>query len=92
MTETLLTRERIPGRPAASWRGVARGLAGSGGLGQPGVQPFPDLVRGAGITAPLVADDHGSGGGHAGEGGHSQHLVPAHVLRLERARREHQPG
>ena len=72
--------------------GLARGLAGSRRFGQPGVQPFPDFIRGSRTAAPLVADDHHPGRGYAREGGQSQHLVPAHLLRLDRVRREYQPG
>ena len=74
--------------------GVGRGLAGCGrfgGFGQPGVQPFPDFVRGVGAAAPLVADDHCPGRGHTRESGQSQHFVPSHLLRLDRVRREYQP-
>ncbi len=59
--------------------------------GQPGVQPVPDFIRSVGATAPLIADDHRPGRGHARESGQSQHFVPAHLLRLDRVRREYQP-
>jgi len=51
--------------------GLARRLAGSRRFGQPGVQPFPDFIRGIGTAAPLVADDHCPGRDHAREGGQS---------------------
>ena len=81
-----------PRPPMPLRRGVARGLAGWGGSGEPGVQPVPDFVRGVGAAAPVVADDHCPGRGHAREGGQSQRLVPAHLLRLEHVRCEYQPG
>ena len=43
--------------------------AGRGAFAQPGVQPVPDFGGGVGAAAPLVADDHHSGGGYAGESG-----------------------
>ena len=73
-------------------RGFAWGLAAFRGFGQPGVQSFPDFIRGIGTAAALVADDHGAGRDYAGEGGQTQHLVPVHLLRLERACREYQFG
>jgi DNA-binding NarL/FixJ family response regulator len=72
--------------------GVWPGLAGCRAFGQPGVQPVPDLGGGVGAAAPLVADDHHASGGHACESGQSQHLEPAHLLRLEHVCREYQPG
>jgi amino acid efflux transporter len=85
-----------PMRPSQAARssgpGVRPGLAGSGRFGEPGVQPFPDFGRGVGAAAALVTDDHHPGGGHACEGGQSQYFAPAHLLRLDRVRREHHPG
>ena len=51
-------------------------------FGEPGVQPFPDLVRRLGAAAALGPGDHHSGGGDACEGGQSRHLPPAHVPTL----------
>ena len=81
---------RLPCRMLTA--GSLAGLAGWGSFGQPGVQPVPDFGGGVGAAAPLVADDHHPGGGHACESGQSQQLEPAHVLRLGHARREYQPG
>src|SRR5438876_8887021 len=47
----------------------ARWLGGLGRLGEPGVQPFPDLVRSVGTAAPFGARDHYTGGGDPCEAG-----------------------
>ena len=70
-------------RSAVLWPGVAGCCRrGGGGLGEPGVQPCPDLLRGAGAAAPLVPGDHYPAGRHACEGGQAEYLLPAHLPRL----------
>src|SRR5690242_4104251 len=70
-----------------AWRVLWAGVAGScrrggGRLGQPGVQPCPDLLRGVGAAAPLVPGDHYPAGRHACEGCQAEYLPPAHLSRL----------
>ena len=67
----------------ARGRGWAGRLRLPGRLGQPGVQAVAYLVGSVGATAALIADNHGSGGGHAREGGQSKYFLPAHLLRLD---------
>jgi hypothetical protein len=55
---------------------------GRGCLGEPGVQPCPDLVRSVGAAAALGACDHDSGGGDACERCQAEYLPPAHLPRL----------
>ena len=68
-----------------SWAGVAWRLAGLWCFGEPGVQPFPDLLRGVAAAATFGAGDHYPGGGDAREGRQPQHFPPAHLPRLDRA-------
>ncbi len=83
----------VPGPPLMTLRlGVARGMAGLGSVGEPGVQPFPDFPRGVSAAAAFGAGDHHPGGGHTCKGCQSQHLPPAHLLRLDHARREYHSG
>ena len=55
---------------------------GRGRLGEPGVQPGPDLLRCVGAAAPLVPCDHDPGGRDACEGCQAEYLPPAHLPRL----------
>src|SRR5215469_1092613 len=55
------------------------------------VQPLADLLGGVGTPAPLGTGDHGSGSGDTCDTGQSQDFPPAHLLRLDHARREHHP-
>jgi hypothetical protein len=81
-----------PGRGCGGWLLLrARRLGGLGRFGEPGVQPFPDLVRSVGTAAPFGAGDHYPGGGDPCQAGQSQHLPPAHLLRLDHGRRKHLP-
>ena len=67
------------------------GLAGRGCFGGARVQPFPDLLRGIGAAAPFGTGDHRPGGGDAGNACQAQDFPPAHLLRLDHARRAHHP-
>ena len=65
------------------WPGVAGCCRRCGGcLGEPGVQPCPDLLWGVGAAAPLVPGDHYPAGRHACEGCQAEYLPPAHLPRL----------
>ena len=46
-------------------------------------------VLGIDLAAPFGAGDHDAGGGDTGQACQSQHFPPAHLLRLDHARREH---
>ena len=73
--------------------GLAAGarLAGWGCFGGARVQPFPDLLRGVGAAAPFGTNDYRPRGGDASNAGQAQDFPPAHLLRLDHARRAHQP-
>src|SRR6266568_1703934 len=66
--------------PRRTASGIASAIAGR--LGEPGVQPGPDLLRCVGAAAPLVPCDHDPGGRDACERGQAEYLPPAHVPRL----------
>ena len=85
--QRLNTTVVIGTRPYAAGEGAR--LTGLRRLGEPGVQPVPDLVRGIGAAAPFGTGDHHAGGGDTGQACQSQHFPPAHLLRLDHARREH---
>src|SRR5580658_3813673 len=55
---------------------------GRGCLGEPGVEPGPDLLRRDGAATPLVPCDYGPCGRDACEGGQAEYLLPAHLPRL----------
>ena len=78
------------GQQGPSW--VLLGWLDSGCLGEPGVQPLADFLRRIGAAAALITGDHRPRSGHACKGRQSQHFPPAHLLRLDRARREHRRG
>jgi hypothetical protein len=69
---------RAVSRPGAAGC-VRRGL---GCLGEPGVEPGPDLLWRDGAAAPLVPCDHDPGGRNPREGGQAEYLLPAHLPRL----------
>ena len=65
------------------WPGVSGcSRRGGGRLGEPGVQPCPDLLWGVSAAAPLVPGDHYPAGRHACEGCQAEYLPPAHLPRL----------
>src|SRR6266511_5882216 len=63
-----------------SWPGtVADHRPGPGRLGEAGVQPRPDLLRGVGAATSLCPGDHHPGGGKTDEACQTYYLPPAHL-------------
>ena len=61
--------------------------ASAGRLGEPGVQPIRDLLRGVGATLPFGPGKHHPGGGDTREASQSDYFPPAHLPMLRRCLR-----